>query len=165
MRYQEKALKERLDAYRQACDLITEEQLKELAEHPEQYQNQSLLVWNIFNHKYIFLADYYHTIHWEEVSYLKKARAEFTCENCGSKESIQCHHKNYTRIWHEQLNDLEVLCHKCHKCEDLAKHDRKKSIPDLELEFIENSSEDYSEYYSSSFQSQRPFDKSIAEET
>ena len=36
------------------------------------------------------------------------------CELCGSTLSLQVHHKTYENLFHENLDDLQVLCVKCH---------------------------------------------------
>ena len=43
-------------------------------------------------------------------------RANNKCENCGSKEKLNVHHKTYKRIFKERDSDLIVLCqNKCHR--------------------------------------------------
>jgi hypothetical protein len=44
------------------------------------------------------------------------------CERCKSKKDIQVHHKTYKNIFNESLNDLEVLCKRCH----MAHHRKEK---------------------------------------
>lgn len=42
------------------------------------------------------------------------------CEQCGYepyKPCLQVHHKTYDRIFREELDDLILLCPKCHKAE------------------------------------------------
>lgn len=38
------------------------------------------------------------------------------CERCkrGRRASLQVHHKTYERLGHERLEDVEVLCQRCH---------------------------------------------------
>jgi 5-methylcytosine-specific restriction endonuclease McrA len=44
------------------------------------------------------------------------------CQRCGSRKKIQCHHKTYVRLFHEDIRtDLEILCKTCHEKE----HNRK----------------------------------------
>ena len=43
------------------------------------------------------------------------------CQKCNSKYELQVHHKTYKNIFKENLEDLEILCKKCHR----AKHDIK----------------------------------------
>lgn len=44
---------------------------------------------------------------------LFEERGKF-CEVCKSEKNIQVHHKNYERLFQERLEDLAVLCSKCH---------------------------------------------------
>ena len=44
------------------------------------------------------------------------------CERCGAANMLQIHHKTYERLFHEKLEDLEVLCKTCHQKE----HNRYK---------------------------------------
>lgn len=46
----------------------------------------------------------------------------YTCSRCGIKyKSLQVHHKNYSNIFNEQPNDLELICRTCHKIEHKIK--------------------------------------------
>jgi 5-methylcytosine-specific restriction endonuclease McrA len=49
---------------------------------------------------------------------LKKEQAldyyEHRCGNCGSRYSLQVHHKNYKTLYKEQMCDLMLLCETCH---------------------------------------------------
>lgn len=49
-----------------------------------------------------------------ELSERKKALVG-KCERCGSRKRLQSHHHHYPSDWYETtLDDLEVLCRKCH---------------------------------------------------
>jgi 5-methylcytosine-specific restriction endonuclease McrA len=51
------------------------------------------------------------------------------CEKCGSKKNIEVHHLHYKNIFKEKIEDLKVLCDKCHKKEhgiDLGKKNKKR---------------------------------------
>lgn len=37
------------------------------------------------------------------------------CGNCGSRYSLQVHHKHYKTLYKEQMCDLMILCDPCHK--------------------------------------------------
>ncbi len=41
------------------------------------------------------------------------------CEKCPSTELLHVHHKNYDNIFNEKLEDLIILCSRCHKLEHL----------------------------------------------
>lgn len=36
------------------------------------------------------------------------------CQRCGEKKTLQVHHLTYERVYHEQLEDLLILCAVCH---------------------------------------------------
>ena len=36
------------------------------------------------------------------------------CKKCCTHKNLQVHHKTYDRIFHECIEDFEVLCFKCH---------------------------------------------------
>lgn len=55
---------------------------------------------------------------WKELSERVKRERGNKCERCGSKSSLQAHHKQYPKNWFETvLEDLEVLCRRCHRKE------------------------------------------------
>lgn len=55
----------------------------------------------------------------------KKKRQELfdlkgeACEQCGFEYYLHVHHLNYENFGDEKLEDLQILCHRCH----LSKHD------------------------------------------
>ena len=51
------------------------------------------------------------------------------CERCGSKRKLHVHHKTYKNFGHEEPQDLELLCEKCHQVEHrliIPKNKRKR---------------------------------------
>jgi 5-methylcytosine-specific restriction endonuclease McrA len=42
------------------------------------------------------------------------------CVRCGSNENLQVHHKTYNNLYNENLDDLELLCERCHQVEHLV---------------------------------------------
>lgn len=40
--------------------------------------------------------------------------ANFKCQNCGSNKGLVVHHINYNSVGNESIEDVEVLCKKCH---------------------------------------------------
>lgn len=53
------------------------------------------------------------------------------CEKCGYepwKPCLQVHHKNYDSAYHERLEDLILLCPKCHKAELKIRQDESVGI-------------------------------------
>lgn len=54
---------------------------------------------------------------WKTLSQEKKDLVG-ECERCGSDNNLQSHHVKYPKNWFETtLDDLEVLCRKCHQTE------------------------------------------------
>jgi 5-methylcytosine-specific restriction endonuclease McrA len=55
---------------------------------------------------------------WKKVRYAKLIESEFRCERCERSYDqgirLEVHHKTYARVFHEALEDLEVLCNECH---------------------------------------------------
>lgn len=43
------------------------------------------------------------------------------CEMCGSSENLHVHHKSYENLFCEDLEDLEVLCCRCHARERMTR--------------------------------------------
>lgn len=60
----------------------------------------------------IFLNTYY----WQSISNYKKQQSNNKCQLCSSKLLLNTHHNNYKNKGSEyrNLNDLIVLCNKCH---------------------------------------------------
>lgn len=85
-------------------------------------------VWilGIFLPRKIWYRKYYlSSRHWRTLRKQKISSLRGMCENCGkhltlyggSLTFLDVHHLTYERIWHERLNDLEVLCRACHQKE------------------------------------------------
>lgn len=65
--------------------------------------------------KYPTYKDYLLSKEWKALKNKKLRYAKHKCEDCGSKEFLQVHHKTYKRIFREKFIDLIVLCDICHK--------------------------------------------------
>ena len=62
---------------------------------------------------------------WKKLSLKRKQKSHFKCYSCGSKENLECHHIFYRDKWEDtRLDDLIVLCNKCHK----DKHERMNDL-------------------------------------
>jgi len=60
--------------------------------------------------------DYLKTMHWKIIKYFITYRANYKCQLCGtSKDILNVHHNTYKNRGEEKLEDLIVLCKKCHK--------------------------------------------------
>jgi hypothetical protein len=67
-------------------------------------------------------GDYLKTQHWYSVRNKVFKRAKYQCELCGSKDTLNAHHKTYANLGKEKLSDIIVLCKKCHqKFHDIVK--------------------------------------------
>lgn len=59
----------------------------------------------------------------------------FECENCGAKdEELHVHHSFYRKgamIWQYENEELQCLCHKCHKEEHVIDERIKKAVATL----------------------------------
>lgn len=73
---------------------------------------------------------YLQSVHWKEKRARKLKQVHGYCERCGRMYSIvkigskdvklafmDVHHRNYKRLFREQMSDLQVLCRSCHKKE------------------------------------------------
>lgn len=83
----------------------------------------NILVWLlqfILPRRYWYRKFYLRSRHWREIRFIKFGAVGYACEVCRIKPyngTHDVHHLTYARIWHERLNDLKVLCRKCHKLE------------------------------------------------
>lgn len=68
---------------------------------------------------------------WIEKRFEKMEQVGHKCEACGSETNIEVHHNVYRGKypWDALLEDLEVLCAKCHN--DI--HNKKPTMADVEL--------------------------------
>lgn len=65
---------------------------------------------------------YLQTDHWKQTRAEALRRANYTCNDCGSKSNLQVHHLTYARRGHERQSDLVVVCRNCHKKRHGIKH-------------------------------------------
>lgn len=61
-------------------------------------------------------AEYLKSAHWN-ITRAWKLFYQPSCELCGSRHLLEVHHKTYKNIHHEEMEDLQVLCHSCHESE------------------------------------------------
>lgn len=61
--------------------------------------------------------DYLQTPYWKATSELAKRKAKYKCQLCNNNDKLNVHHRNYDNKGKEinNLNDLIVLCEKCHQ--------------------------------------------------
>jgi 5-methylcytosine-specific restriction endonuclease McrA len=64
-------------------------------------------------------AAYMRTAKWKRIRKAKLDQTRGQCEKCGSWTGRKdVHHKTYDRLGNERLEDLIVLCTRCHEIED-----------------------------------------------
>ena len=51
---------------------------------------------------------------WQKLRTQVFTRDNYTCQSCGSNESLNCHHIVYDRLGKENISDLTTLCTNCH---------------------------------------------------
>lgn len=62
-------------------------------------------------------ADFLRSGFWGDVRY-RKLELNPRCQRCNSTRDLQVHHKFYRKSWYDtEIEDLETLCHDCHKKE------------------------------------------------
>lgn len=71
---------------------------------------------------------YLQSIEWKQKKELLFSIKGKVCERCKSIKEIQVHHKTYANVFNEKLNDLEVICKKCHYKEHFNKNGKKNPI-------------------------------------
>jgi DNA-directed RNA polymerase subunit RPC12/RpoP len=53
--------------------------------------------------------------YWKDIREAALERAGYSCEECGTANVVlHAHHLTYERLGHELLEDLEILCRRCH---------------------------------------------------
>lgn len=87
----------------------------------------NLIVWLlrlILPRRFWYRNFYLRSRHWRMVRRAKLEAVKYKCEKCKVKKyngngfiPLDVHHLTYRRIFHETLNDLQVLCRTCHKLE------------------------------------------------
>lgn len=65
--------------------------------------------------KEMLYKDYLQTMHWKIIKTFIAYRANFKCQLCSSTYNLNIHHNTYKNKGEEKLEDLIVLCQKCHK--------------------------------------------------
>jgi hypothetical protein len=73
------------------------------------------------------------TLYWKAISGYKMRINNCKCQECDSSNELEVHHKTYKNHGSEleHLEDLILLCNKCHKKKHLTKQLHKKSKSDI----------------------------------
>lgn len=60
--------------------------------------------------------DYLQSEQWKTIAKKKRGEADNRCQLCNNNTlTLHVHHRTYVNIYHENINDLIVLCENCHK--------------------------------------------------
>jgi hypothetical protein len=65
--------------------------------------------------EYFDYQAYLQSEHWQSLREQKLEEAEHKCQVCNSREHLNVHHRTYRDLGNEKLNDLTVLCKRCHE--------------------------------------------------
>lgn len=73
---------------------------------------------------------YLDSVEWKTLKELRLEIAGHKCEKCGSKHWLHLHHVSYIRLTQESIDDVCILCSKCHKkIHDKLGKDRNTEYP------------------------------------
>lgn len=72
-------------------------------------------------------VEYLQSAEWYEKRNRIMQRDGYTCQNCGSQEYLQVHHKTYAHIFHELDEELITLCTDCHKDADQTRKRQQRA--------------------------------------
>lgn len=70
--------------------------------------------------------EYLESPEWWRLRKLALQRANYTCERCPCRITLNVHHRTYKRLGAEYVNDLEVLCETCHRNEHATRNREKR---------------------------------------
>jgi 5-methylcytosine-specific restriction endonuclease McrA len=74
---------------------------------------------------------YLKSLYWQYQRSRALCRAGLKCEKCGgvpASVELEVHHKTYERLGEEELEDLVVLCHGCHREEHGLPRSKRRPI-------------------------------------
>jgi len=67
-------------------------------------------LWNKMNE----YKDYIASKGWLKLTKERLKKDDFKCVLCKATEKLTCHHITYQRLFSEEINDLIILCARCH---------------------------------------------------
>lgn len=87
------------------------------------------------NNRQFYREEYLKSDHWKNLRYCKLQQVCY-CEMCDNTSTLDVHHINYKNLYDVELEDLMVLCRKCHvKVHDdvpnVSKWDKFNNVPEL----------------------------------
>lgn len=59
-------------------------------------------------------AEYIKSVEWKNKRKFAIKMRGNRCEECDTEGYLEVHHIHYKTLYHERLNDIEVLCEECH---------------------------------------------------
>jgi 5-methylcytosine-specific restriction endonuclease McrA len=68
---------------------------------------------------------YINSHEWNIKAYAAKTLTYFKCQRCGKRGypgSLDAHHRHYDTLFNERIEDIEVLCRRCHATHHGKKH-------------------------------------------
>ena len=77
--------------------------------------------------------EYLRSTQWSWLREQAMKRAGKRCQVCNGTTKLAAHHRTYERVYHEQVDDLTILCALCHG----VFHGRRPSLTDRELRRVE----------------------------
>jgi len=77
--------------------------------------------------------NYLRTPEWNEIRTAARRRARWKCERespLGPRHEgpLEVHHRHYRTLGYESLDDVEVLCRRCHHNRNVPKNQRKRLL-------------------------------------
>jgi 5-methylcytosine-specific restriction endonuclease McrA len=73
-------------------------------------------------------ARYLRSAQWAYLRRYKLYSAGWRCESCGRRTRLEVHHRTYQRLGAERLEDLQVLCERCHSAKHPDNRERKERL-------------------------------------
>lgn len=93
---------------------MTDKQFKEKCKKNRQEKHKKLIAQKIVK-TWSSYQEYLQSKEWLSLRKKKISQVGGSCQICNSRKEIRIHHRTYKRIFHEDLNDLTVLCNLCHE--------------------------------------------------
>jgi 5-methylcytosine-specific restriction endonuclease McrA len=93
---------------------LTKEQREVLLLRKEQKKKRKRTRYCTDNRRY-YREEYLKSDHWKQLRIEKLKQQNYQCEKCGEQRYLDVHHEAYHSLYNVRLDDLQVLCRKCHK--------------------------------------------------
>lgn len=63
--------------------------------------------------------------YWQTLREVALSKSKYQCSSCGATYGLQAHHLTYKNIGNEHINDVQILCNRCHEREH-KQHDENR---------------------------------------